>query len=322
MRILVTGGNGFLGSWIVRKLVEEQHHVRVLHRAHSDLSSLNGISYESALGDVTNPESLIAATRNIEAVFHVAGLVSYSPLDFPLMEAINVKGTAHVLEACAKARVNRLIFTSSVVAVGATEKPENLNEMSPYALQKYNLGYYETKRRAENLVIEAAKNKIINGIVLNPAIMFGAGDAVKGSRKTHLKVIQGKFPFYPPGGVNVLHVDDAVKAHISALKNGHSGERYILGGDNLSIHKFFEMLAFAGGHKPPPIGLPSWFLHGASALSRALKLKGSSDSYLISTLYHFYDSGKARKELGFNPRPAMSAIEESVAWSRANGFLS
>jgi dihydroflavonol-4-reductase len=321
MRILVTGGNGFLGSWIVKRLVEEQHQVRVLHRAHSDLSSLNGLTFESALGDVTNLESLFIATRDIEAVFHVAGLVSYSPLDFKLMEAINVKGTANVIEACVKARVPRLIFTSSVVAVGATEEPQNLNETSPYTLQKYNLGYYETKRRAENLVIEASKNKIISGIILNPGVMFGAGDAVKGSRKTHLKVIQGKFPFYPPGGINVLHVDDAVSAHISALKNGRSGERYILGGDNLAIHRFFEMLAQAGGHKPPAIGLPSWFLHGASNLSRALKLKGASDSYLISTLYHFYDSTKARKELGFSARPAMTAIEESVAWSRANGFL-
>ncbi len=321
MRLLVTGGSGFLGSWIVRRLVEEQHHVRVLHRAHSDLSSLNGVKYESAVGDITNAESLIAATRDIEVVFHVAGLVSYSPLDFKLMEAINVKGTVNVIEACTKAKVPRLIFTSSVVAVGATDEPKNLNEESPYTLQKYNLGYYETKRRAEILVIEASKNKTLNGIILNPGVIFGAGDAVKGSRKTHLKVIQGKFPFYPPGGVNVLHVDDVVAAHISALKNGRSGERYILGGDNLGIHKFFEMLALAGGHRPPPIALPSWFLRGASNFSRALKLKGASDSYLISTLYHFYDSSKARKELGFNPRPAITAIEESVAWSRAHGFI-
>src|ERR1700722_14207618 len=108
MHILVTGGNGFLGSWVVKRLLAEQHQVRVLHRAHSDLSALNGLKFESALGDVTNPESLIAATRDIETVFHIAGLVSYSPLDFKLMEAINIKGTANVIEACAKTKA-RLI---------------------------------------------------------------------------------------------------------------------------------------------------------------------------------------------------------------------
>jgi len=326
MKILVTGGNGFLGSWVVKRLIEDNHQVKILHRPHSDLSSLNGLKFESAIGDVTDPQSLLMATKDSEAVFHIAGLISYSSKDNDLMKKINVQGTANVVDACIKAGVRRLIFTSSVVAVGASFKPEILNEESPYTLQKFNLGYYNTKKEAEDLIIDAVKNRKLDAVIVNPAAMFGPGDAVKGSRKTQLKVVRGELPFYPPGGVNVLHVDDAVSAHIQALKKGRSGERYILGGENLKIKDFFKMLAQAGGKKPPSIGLPSVALKGIYELSKVaskigISFSSSSDSYLLSTLYHWYDSSKARQELEFRPRPAMSAIEESVAWSRAHGFL-
>jgi len=261
------------------------------------------------------------ATKNIDVVFHVAGLVSYSPLDYALMEEINVRGTANVLKASIENKVGRLIFTSSVVAVGASSKKEILNEESSYDLGKYKLAYYDTKRRAEGLVLEASRKKEIEAVVLNPSVMFGPGDVVKGSRKTHLKVIKGKFPFYPPGGVNVMHVGDAVHAHINAIKMGRSGERYILSGDNLSVHEFFRMLANEGGHRAPRVALPKWFLKMAFYFSRFFKIKTSSDSFLISTLFHFYDSSKARRELDFNPRPAIKGIEDSISWSRAHGFL-
>jgi dihydroflavonol-4-reductase len=326
VKILVTGGNGFLGSWLVKKLTSEGHSVTVLHRTSSDLSSIRGLNYESASGDIGDLQSVLDAAIGVEAIFHVAGLVSYRPRDYSLMESVNVTGTQNVIDAALKSKA-RLVFTSSIVTVGASFKEEVLNEESPFTLHKYNLGYYETKLRAEKLIQKNVLEKGLNAVIVNPAVMFGAGDAVKSSRSVHLKVAQGKFPFYPSGGVNVLHVEDAVDGHIQALTKGRAGQRYILGGENIKTRDLFNLLAKYGGHPPPKLPLPDLFLKGSFSLFKGAaalgyKPKISSDNFLIATLFHWYDSSKAEEELGFTTRPAEEALSESVQWAKENGYFS
>jgi dihydroflavonol-4-reductase len=326
-KVLVTGANGFLGSWVVRRLVDEGHDVFSLVRKNSDLSELSGVSTKYLYGDVTDLHSLLENFQKMDSVFHLAGLIAYKKSERAQMEKVNVQGTANVVEACRAAGVRRLVHLSSVVAVGAGFTPADvLNEESPYNISHLNLGYFETKHQAEILVKEACQKNRVDAVILNPSTIYGPGDARKGSRKTQLKVAQGKFNFYTAGGVNVVAVEDAVDGIISAWKKGRTGERYILAGENLLIKDLFAMIAKEAGQPAPQKLLPSGLLHAlgiAGDLTAALGLPSSlsRENAWSATLYHWFDSSKAQRELDFKPRPAEMAISQSVKWIRENGLL-
>src|SRR5690606_38059941 len=155
--------------------------------------------------DVTDPQSVDSATRGMDSVFHLAGLIAYTRSERAAMERVNVQGTRNVIDACRAAKVKKLVHLSSVVAIGASFDGKTLlNEESEFNLGHLNLGYFETKRKAELHVVDAAKRGDFETVILNPGTIYGAGDAKKGSRKTQIKVAQGRFPFYPSGGVNVV----------------------------------------------------------------------------------------------------------------------
>lgn len=327
MKILVTGANGFLGSWVTKALVNEGHNVHALVRANSDLSELEGVGCKFVHGDVTDVHSLLEAVKGAESVFHLAGVIAYKKSQRALMEKVNVEGTANVLSVCREHKVHRLVYLSSVVAIGAGYTPDQiLNEESPYNIADLDLGYFETKHKAELLVKEACDKGDINAVILNPSTIYGAGDAKKGSRKMQVKVAQGKLKFYTSGGVNVVAVEDVVQGILSAWKNGRKGERYILSGENILIKDLFAMIAAEGGVKPPSHQLPDSLLHTVGAigdLMEGLGLKGplSRENAYTATMYHWFDSSKAQKELGFRPRPAREAIHNSVQWMKDHGLL-
>lgn len=326
-KVLVTGANGFLGGWVVRRLLEEGHQVFSLVRKSSDLSELEGVKTEFVHGDVTDLHSLLAAFDGMDSVFHLAGLIAYKKSDREKMEVVNVEGTRNVVEACRATGIRRLVHLSSVVAIGAGFTPRQiLTEDSVYNLEKLNLGYFETKRKAELIVKEAVQKNRLDAVILNPSTIYGPGDARKGSRKTQLKVAQGKFKFYTSGGVNVVDVEDAVDGIVSAWKKGRSGERYILSGENLLIKDLFEIIAREAGQEPPKHLLPSAVLHAlglAGDLMGQLGLRSpiSQENAWTATLYHWFDSSKAQKELDFKPRPAQVAISKSVQWIKDSGLL-
>jgi len=326
-KILVTGANGFLGSWVVRRLLNEGHQVYSLVRKTSDLSELKGIQTEYVYGDVTDLHSLLASFQGMDAIFHLAGVIAYKKSDRPQMDRVNVEGTRNVVEACRAAHVKRLVHLSSVVAIGASFSPDQiLNEESPYNISHLNLGYFETKHQAEQIVKEAVQKNRLDAVILNPSTIYGPGDARKGSRKTQLKVAQGKFKFYTSGGVNVVAVEDAVDGIVSAWKKGRSGERYILAGENLLIKELFELIASEAGQEPPRRLLPTPVLHGLGFVgdlmsSWGLKSPISRENAWTSTMYHWFDSSKAQRELDFKPRPAQMAISQSVKWIKENGLL-
>jgi len=335
MRILVTGANGFLGSWLSREIVARGHELFALHRKTSDLTPLQGVPFQSKLGDVTDRESVLNAVEGMEAVFHVAAVIAYDKSQWDKMHKVNVGGTQNVVDACVKLGVKRMVHTSSVVTVAEAPLDPNgregrglANEDSIYNMSHYNLGYFESKKKAEDIVLKAARRTSagLDAVVVNPAVVFGAGDGVKGSRKMHLKVAAGKFPFYVDGGLSVVHVGDVVQAELAALEKGKRGERYILSGENLTVKEAFEILARAGGHQPPSrkLPLPAIRLLGSAgdfAQKLGFKVGINSERAITSTLYLWFDNSKARRELGFNPKPAHTAIEESVLWCREQGLL-
>lgn len=327
MKVLVTGANGFLGSWLTRRLVAEGHDVYALVRKSSDLSELEGVKCKYVYGDVTDILSLLEAFRGVDTVFHLAGLIAYKKSQRAAMEKINVEGTSNVVQTCREHRVRRLVYLSSVVAVGGGFDPTMiLNEETEYNVSDLNLGYFETKKAAEEIVKKACDRHEIDAVMLNPSTIYGEGDARKGSRKIQLKVAQGKFHYYTSGGVNVVAVEDVVDGIISAWKNGRSGERYILSGENMTIKELFQMIAEEAHKAPPTKQIPDWFLFSLGKvgdLMEAVGLKGplSQENAWTSTMYHWFDNSKARKELGFNPRPAREAIHKSVQWMKDHGLV-
>lgn len=328
MKVLVTGANGFLGSWVTRSLVNEGHEVYALVRPKSDISELKGVACKYVHGDVTDIPSLLEACKGMDAVFHLAGVIAYKKSDRALMEKVNVQGTENIVQVCREYKVGRLVHLSSVVAVGAGKDPSQvLNEDSNFNVHDLDLGYFETKHKAEQIVKAACDKNEIDAVILNPSTIYGFGDAKKGSRKMQLKVAQGRFHFYTPGGVNVIAVEDAVQGILSAWKKGKKGERYILAGENILIKDLFTMIAQEAGVKPPSRVIPVPVLHIMGAIGDGLELLGlkgpfSRENAWTSSMYHWFDSSKARKELDFNPRPAKEAVHNSVQWMKDQGLLS
>lgn len=327
MKIVITGANGFLGSWLTRLLAEKGLDVHILARPKSDLSELHGARFKVQHGDVLDPISLQKAFDGAKGVFHLAGVVAYRPQDRPLMEQVNVQGTLNVINACEKLKIPKVLHLSSVVAVGASKSPHViLNEDSPYEISHLNLGYFETKRKAELLVKDAFARGAFDTVIVNPSTIYGAGDAKKGSRSVQVKVARGKFPFYTSGGASIVGVEDVVNGIWSAWEKGRSGERYILSHENWTVRELFSAIAEEAGVDSPQIQLPSLILHALGAIGdflQPLGVKGpvTSENAWTSTMFHWFDNSKARRELGFNPRPAREAIAKSVAWMKENGLL-
>lgn len=327
-KVLVTGANGFLGSWVTKALTEDGHEVYALVRPKSDLSELTGVPCKFVYGDVTDIHSLLEAAKGMDAVFHLAGVIAYKRSQRSLMEKVNVQGTANVIEVCREYRIPRLVYLSSVVAIGAGLNPAQvLNEESQYNISHLNLGYFETKHQAELLVQAACARNEVDAVILNPSTIYGSGDAKKGSRKMQLKVAQGRLKFYTSGGVNVVAVEDVVQGILSAWKNGRKGERYILAGENILIKELFAMIAAEAHVKAPKYQLPDGLLHVVGSIGDVMEKSGfkgplSRENAYTATMYHWFDSSKAQKELGFKPRPAREAIHNSVQWMKDHGLVS
>ncbi len=327
MKVLVTGANGFLGSWLTKALVQEGYHVDALVRPNSDLSELSGVHCKFVHGDVTDVHSLLEAFKGIDTVFHLAGVIAYKKSQRAAMERVNVLGTQNVVDVCREHKIRRLVYLSSVVAIGAGYSQDQvMNEDSPFNIHDLDLGYFETKHQAEEIVKAACQKSEINAVILNPTTIYGAGDAKKGSRKMQLKVAQGKLKFFTSGGVNVVAVEDVVQGILNAWEKGRSGERYILSGENLLIKDLFRIIAEEAGVKPPTHQLPDSVLHTVGALGDCMEkigLKGplSRENAWTATMYHWFDSTKARKELDFHPRSAREALHNSVQWMKENGLV-
>lgn len=326
MKVVVTGANGFLGAWLVKRLLAEGHDTYALVRKNSDLSELEGLKPNYIYGDVTDKDSLTISFKNMEIVFHLAGVVAYKKSDRPLMDRVNVQGTKNVVAVCEELKIPQLLHVSSVAAIGASFKPAVLTEVSAYAISHLNLGYFETKKQAEEIVVQAVKDQRINAICVNPATIYGFGDAKKGSRKTQVKVARHEFPFYTSGGVNVVAVEDVIEGILLALKNGKNGERYILANENLTIKNLFTKIANFAGVKPPAIYMPNWALHGIGFAGDILEklninLGVSQENAYTATMFHWFDSTKAQNELNFKPTSSERAIENSVRWMKDHGYL-
>lgn len=326
MKVLVTGANGFLGAWLTKRLLAEGHETFALVRKNSDLSEIETAKPQFVYGDVTDKVSLKQAMQNKDIVFHLAGVVAYKKSDRPLMDKVNVVGTQNVVDLCHELKIPQLLHLSSVVAVGASFSPVALTEKSTYDISALNLGYFETKKQAEDIVLNAVQKQLINAVCVNPATIYGFGDAKKGSRKTQVKVARGEFPFYTSGGINVVAVEDVIEGILLALKKGKNGERYILANENKTIKDLFQLIADCAGVEAPKICMPDFLLHGIGIAGDLLEkvninIGVSRENSYTATMYHWFDAAKAKQDLGFKPTDSNKAVENSVRWMKDNGYL-
>lgn len=322
MNILVTGANGFLGSHVVKKLATEGHSVRaMIHEGNDNLGWFKG---QIVKGDLLHYNTLLKVSEGMDCIVHVAGAMSSRPKDRKKLYAVNVDGVKNIIRVAAEKKC-KLIHLSSCVAVGANRKRGDgpLTEHSQNITVGKNFANYDSKRMGEELVLSAALNDEIIGVVLNPGLIYGAGDARKEIRQGNVKAARGKLPFYTDGGVNIVHVDDVVSAISVSLEHGQNGERYLLTGDNITVKELLTSISAAAGAKAPTIKLPTFLLKTFALIHDLLGLKGqlSRENVFSATSFHWYEHSKATRDLNFKPKPYKLAISESVQWMRENHYL-
>ncbi|HEX2621194.1 MAG TPA: NAD-dependent epimerase/dehydratase family protein, partial [Phototrophicaceae bacterium] len=302
MRALVTGGTGFVGSHVARALIESGHEVRILHRASSKLTTLEGVLFESAIGDILDRESLRAACQGCDWVFHVAAIADYWRADQSRMFEANVEGTRRVLEASREAGVKRVIFTSSAAAIGILPG-QSSSESVAFNLSPSHFPYGYSKVLAERVVQDAvAVGQDV--ITLNPGVVMGPGDLnmISGSFITQIR----QFGILTPmtnGGVGVVDVRDVARWQVLAAEKGISGERYILSTANYSYQDWFAMIADTVGVSRPILTVPAFILPLAAWVIDILRRYGIStpvdaDQVRLGGRYVYFDTTKTWSAFG------------------------
>ena len=327
MRALITGGTGFLGANLAAGLLDHGWDVRILRRATSPLAAVADLNVEHALGDILDFDSLLPAMREVDVVFNVAAISSYWRNQAALIYKVNVDGARQVFEAAARSGVRRVVQTSSAAAVGLV-KNRLATEADPYSLPPKRFAYGHSKWLAEKVVLErvAAGQDIT---MVNPTGIIGPRDINWISGSILREAAHGKIPVLPQGGVNFVAVQDVVAGHILAAEKGRSGERYILGGENLTNRQTIELACEIVGVKPPRLAQPRWTIPIAAAaldLATAIvgpKLPMSGDQMRLTNEFLWFDSSKAQRELGLpvSCTPVRQALQECYAWYKANGYL-
>ena len=323
MECVVSGATGFLGRHLVRALIGAGHGVRAVVRRES--LSLEWEGATLIKGDVLDPEALRAACDGAEVVYHLAGRVQHKGEPTELYQ-LHVEGTRNMLAAAAEAGAGRFVHmsTSGAIAVG-TEPHQVPDETAPYATETVRRWpYYLSKIYAEKLALEAHTRGKIPVVVLNPSLLLGPEDETLGSSQVLLRFLRQEIPMVPPGGINVVDVRDVADAAVAAATKGRPGERYLLGGPNMTLEAFFVLLAKVTGKPAPTLRASKGMNRVAGRVIGALEdvggLEGDeSVAYEMAGHYWYLDARKAQSELGFTPRPTEQTLRDAVAWVRSQG---
>lgn len=321
-KVLVTGATGFLGGFLVKRLLEAGFEPHVLVRDSEKARELRSSGCEVLEGDLLKPETL--NFNGLDGVFHLAALISAFPADRKDLMSVNVQGTKNVVDACIRDRVQKLIHISSVVAVGTNLSKDDplLNESSSNRTIGLNFANYDSKRLGEEIVLEAARKNLLNATVLNPGLIYGPGDARKTIRKGNVLAAKGRLAVYPTGGVNIVSVYDVVEAIVTAFAKGRSGERYLLTGDNITVQELLTTISQYTGKNPPRKPFPRFLKLIAKIIDKLnLNSQLNGETLFSTSTFHWYENTKARKELGFHPRSYKEAIRSSVDWMIESKFL-
>jgi dihydroflavonol-4-reductase len=322
MTALVSGASGFVGSAVVRRLVRAGNTVRVLVRPTSDRRNLKQLPVEQVIGDLTDSASLYQALIGCTSLFHVAADYRLWAPDPASIYASNLIGTRNIMQAALEADVERIVYTSSVATLGRNADGQPADELTPALLDDMVGHYKRSKFLAEREVREMVEKHGLPAVIVNPSTPVGPGD-IKPTPTGRMvaDAAKGRMPAYVDTGLNIVHVDDVAAGHLLAFQRGQIGERYILGGENLSLKQILVMIAGFTGRHPPRVRLPhdlvlpiAYIAEGWARMAGYQTLTLTVDGLQMSKKRMYFSSDKARRELGYAPRPAADALRDAVNW--------
>ena len=332
MKAFVTGATGFLGSHVARALAAEGAELRLLVRPSSDLHNIENLSAERVTGDLRDPASIEKALSGCEVVFHVAADYRLWVRNPEQMYRSNVEGTRTLLEAARRQGVRRVVYTSSVATMGFASNgraSEHVtDEESPVSLDDMIGHYKRSKFMAERVAVDAAKSGL-DVVIVNPTTPVGERDVKPTpTGRIVLDFLKGKFPAYVETGLNLVDATECARGHIQALEKGKTGERYILGGENLTLKQILDRLAAITGLKSPTVKLPYVFAFATGVVDEMVtgrllrrEPRATIDAVRMGRKMMFVSSAKAERELGWKMVAVDGALRRSVEWFRANGYV-
>ncbi len=324
---LVTGATGFVGSAVARSALARGHRLRLLVRPTSDRRNVADLSAELVEGDLRQPDLLARAVAGCRTVIHVAADYRIWVPDPEAMLSANVRGTVALFRAAQAAGVERMLYTSSVAALGLTKDGSAASEVTPVTEEAVVGTYKKSKYRAEQAVLDLVRNDGLPVVIVNPAAPVGPRDVrPTPTGRMILDAAAGRIPGFLDTGLCVVHVDDVAEGHMLALERGVVGERYILGGENLTLSALLALVDEVVGRRRLHLALSERVLWPVAMVCEGLARLGmeppvTRDHLRMARKKMFFSSDKARAELGFSARPAREAVADAVRWFRTSGML-
>jgi dihydroflavonol-4-reductase len=326
--VLVTGATGFVGSRVTRRLVERGEAVRCLARSTSVLRNLAGLPLEIVHGDLNDPPSLDAAVAGCRVVYHVAADYRLWSRDPRELYRTNVEGTRSLLLAAGRGGCERVVYCSTVGALGIPEDGSPGTETTPVTLAQM-VGHY---KRSKFLAEEEARRAAERGVpvvIVNPSTPVGPGDIrPTDTGRMITRFLSGRMPAYVDTGLNLVDVDDVAEGHILAAERGRVGERYILGHRNMTLREILETLAGLTGLPAPRVRIPNglalvvaWIDQVVNGALRRREPGIPVEGVLMARKRMYFDAGKAVRELGLPQTPVEEALERAVRWFREHGYV-
>jgi dihydroflavonol-4-reductase len=327
MLVFVTGATGFVGSHVAQVLAEQGADLRLLVRSSSNPSNIQGLKAERVVGDLRDPASLEKVMAGCDVLFHVAADYRLWVRDPEQMYRANVDGTRAILQAARSNRVRRVVYTSSVATMGFTSDGQPADENSPVSFDSMIGHYKRSKFMAEEVAIKAGKSGM-DVVVVNPTTPVGEQD-IKPTPTGRIIVdfLKKKFPAYVDTGLNLVDVKECARGHVAALERGRSGERYILGGENLTLKQILDKLAVITGLPSPKVKLPYAVALASGLVDTVVtglllrrEPRVTLDAVRMGRKKMFVSSAKAGRELGWKTVPVEGALRRAVEWFQANGY--
>lgn len=327
-RALVTGSTGFLGANMVAALNERQIDVVGLRRKNSPEDAIEGLKLTFVVGDILDPESLVAAMKDVDWVFHAAAVADYWRTPEKIIYQVNVDGARNVLDAALKARVKRVVLTSSSAALGMpTPQRPVLDETDQFSIPPKEFPYGHSKHVAEQVMKEYVEKGLAAVSVL-PAAVIGPRDLKFNAGELIAQALKPTLPFLPMprGGLNFIDVRDCVVGHIAAAEKGRTGERYLLAGRNFTHRESLEIVNRVLGTSVPIVEIPRWMIGTMAELVGLLQKMGAKlpvdkGRVVHSKEFIYYDNSKAVKELGLTARPFAESVRDAYLWYAENNYL-